>query len=775
MRNKKNAGFTMAEMLIVVAILMVLFGLTFISVMNHQRSSTQLEYDTIAREILIAAQNHLTMVKSQGYGGMDNSDFGTPGSYSGDAEKSIYYITYPSNDVPAMFDLMLPFGSIDETIRAGGSYIIRYQPSSATVLDVFYSYPGSSSMLTAKGHKLGDDPFDYYNLMEVRGEGEKSTRMDYHGAVVGWYGNLEGIPTGERLRAPSFRVINAEVLKVEVTDTNFENSKSSRLKLIIEGKSSKAKKSYLLRKEDSTNPNNIMTNEDGVRIWYDSSNYSYTILLDDVTRAPAYHFSGITSENANSFIPGEDLTIKVVAYNNTKLSNIAGADEEQSKTTNSLFADHVLDEHGNVKPACIRNIRHLENLSYDISGFSSKTVSLTILEAKQEVNLDWVDFCYQIIKQSNHSGYSSYDLVQVYSIAGKGSGAGSFFPINQSASGGTSPIPTYVYDGQGHSISNVTVSADGNVITDAGLFGNTASLSEIKNLELIDFSITGTTSAGALAGSLSNCIVTNVLARNGTNAADTNISASGNAGGLIGELKSGTVRYCAAAVIVDGRTAVAGGLIGTASGTVTSCYSGGHTTNGAYNGASYDVKGATAGGLIGNASSAEISNSYSTCSVSGTPTAGGFVGNAGGKIVGCYCTGLVWPSLNNNSIIDNAFYGSGSPGEGSGGNYIYEIINEVKLEDGSIKYKGDPSDSVLALDASAVSYNSFVGSDSTWDSTIAYDATLVKYYGGKYPLRTVLQLPVPADGSKSKSTSDYFVNTHYGDWPAPEIFIINSK
>ena len=68
----------MAELLIVVAILVALFGVAFVAVQNHQRSMTQLEYDTIAKEIFIAAQNHLTTAESQGYLGQiaDESGYG---------------------------------------------------------------------------------------------------------------------------------------------------------------------------------------------------------------------------------------------------------------------------------------------------------------------------------------------------------------------------------------------------------------------------------------------------------------------------------------------------------------------------------------------------------------------------------------------------------------------------------------------------------------------------------------------------------------------------
>ena len=57
----------MAELLIVVAIILVLLGVAFISVVSHQRSMAQLERDGIAKEIFVAAQNHLTVAYGEGY------------------------------------------------------------------------------------------------------------------------------------------------------------------------------------------------------------------------------------------------------------------------------------------------------------------------------------------------------------------------------------------------------------------------------------------------------------------------------------------------------------------------------------------------------------------------------------------------------------------------------------------------------------------------------------------------------------------------------------
>ena len=64
--KRSNSGFTMMEVLIVGSIIIALAAVAFIAVQNHQRSMKQLELDKTAREIFIAAQNHLTMEESMG-------------------------------------------------------------------------------------------------------------------------------------------------------------------------------------------------------------------------------------------------------------------------------------------------------------------------------------------------------------------------------------------------------------------------------------------------------------------------------------------------------------------------------------------------------------------------------------------------------------------------------------------------------------------------------------------------------------------------------------
>ena len=122
-RTKRNKGFTLAETLIVVAIITILSGVSFIAVQNHMRSLAQLERDGIAKEIFVAAQNHLTMAEHEGYLGLDNY-----GALENEDAGTYYFVGSGSAfDGSSLLKVMLPFGAVDETVRLGGSYIIRYQ------------------------------------------------------------------------------------------------------------------------------------------------------------------------------------------------------------------------------------------------------------------------------------------------------------------------------------------------------------------------------------------------------------------------------------------------------------------------------------------------------------------------------------------------------------------------------------------------------------------------------------------------------------------------
>lgn len=705
-RNRKNAGFSMGELLVVVAILVILMGLGFVALIQYQRTLKQLELDGIAKEIFVAAQNHLTMADSQGL--LEGKTDGTA-----DAEKDVYYFvggkggTSPDNGSTAL-SLMLPFASVDETVRAGGSYVIRYQKTGARVLDVFYAQPDNSRF----GHTFTDG--EYTTLLDLRGDDHKSNRRscgtDKH--VIGWY-NGDGLTEGKPLAKPTLQIINAERLVVKVTNPNTSGLLAEQnefddliIQLQITGMSSGAE--CVIPLADGTGK--------------PKPNYEY--VLDDIT-AENGHFSQrvVSKDVLKPFIPGENISVQVKAWHkNSEAAIVYSA----SKQTNSLFASMDEVENPTTKlldhrTAYIANIRHLENLGTNVSGYSGRfgTDGVLTVEAKAEQinDLSWPDFLEKIAAQKK---MEQKDV----RVTGT-SKAGVYLPAN----------PNYPldYDGQGYRISDIAVEHDGA----AGIFGK-----------------------------LNNSNIKRVLVCNDNTKDDSalEITGTGSTGALVGVMNGGSIDSCAAAVYVRSSNGSAGGLIGQTTGTVsvTKSYSGGHTIDGVYQNSDsgqgrYNVNAKdNAGGLIGTASGTEVTNSYSTCSAKGDAS-GGLIGSAsGGNVTTCYATGLV-----GGNRTKGAFIGSGTLGTLTGNAY-YSIINGEVPAIGS-----DPENTeVAAFDGDLDSYNKFL---TMLNPAQPYDDALRTYYGGQYALKTISQLA--AAGTDAPA----WVSAHYGDWPAPETLVVNVK
>ena len=757
-RKRGNSGFTMAELLIVVAIIGVLAGVSFVAVQTHQKNLKRLELDSVARQIFVAAQNHLTMAENENYQGVNPVSNSNAYGKKDDARKEghVYYfeVNRGSNewaDKNTLLDQMLPFGSVDENVRTG-NYIICYQPESATVLDVFYS----------------EGTIEYSSTMlDLRGDNKASARRDFD-PMIGWYGWEEGIsaiklPEGAWLEQPRIEIENAEKLTVKVADMNKDNKDKNdiTLQLIItglnlSGEATDSQFLLVLKGPDELKDSRVTesTEED----------WDYVVTLDDIIEHSGdvnMHFSKL---DWTKFVPGQDISIQAVAFNSKALTNVAKSDIEK---TNSLF--ERIEIEGDTITAYINNIRHLENLSNEISGLDIGS-GYNPRTAVQTSDLIWDDFVNKVQEGT----------LQITDSEGKSITAeGCFMPVNLN----------YVlsYDGQYHNITGITV----NHTSDAGLFGKLDKAgTAIANLSLIDFSIAanGSGNAGALAGTMENCTVSNVLARNSSDSLSHKVSsAGGSAGGLIGSAENCNVGKSAAALIVNG-SANAGGLIGTTSGgNVSACYSGGHTiydsATGAvkYSDSAFNVTGTTtAGGLIGDAGNTTIENCYSTCSVSGA-TAGGLVGSSTGTIARSYCTGLV-----KGVTTQGAFAGSlvKAPTDCA----YFEIINESKDDStGSFTYMnavGKPASgiAITPFDATAQSYNLFVGAPSDWEKSSPYNKKLIDYYHdedkiARFTLHTVRKLGATVQTEPQVTggitTPADFVAVHYGDWPVPEIFVLN--
>jgi hypothetical protein len=175
-----------------------------------------------------------------------------------------------------------------------------------------------------------------------------------------------------------------------------------------------------------------------------------------------------------------------------------------------------------------------------------------------------------------------------------------------------------VFDGRGHSISNLTIRGENN--SHLGLFGSIDRYGQVKNVVLrnarvrdsLGGSMAGTL-AGESSGTIENC------------AADGYIEIGGsNAGGLIGANIYGVVRDCRADCITNGDHGI-GGLIGSNRGTVSNCVASGKVIG------KYLI-----GGLASeNTGIGEIINCASSADLHGGPEnvfVGGLVGKNEAKI-----------------------------------------------------------------------------------------------------------------------------------------------
>ena len=750
-------GFTLAEVLVTVAIILILAGVTFVSVVQYQKNLRLMEMDGTAKEIFIAAQNHLSV--AQASGDLDrlaekaksatDSPIGTSlasaPSYAGNASGHYYYVIHnvtsgiesctPSGS-GAILQMMLPFGALDETVATSGNYAIVYELKSASVVAVLYSGAGNASFGNAAVINFSDD--DVSNINKIYND--KSARKSYQKggvtAIVGCYTGKAGsaaIPT-ETLEAPKLEVKNENKLHVLVHEAN----NTDNITLVITGEQSGTIARRLLNQ-------NV---EDG----YTKTSGTFDVTLDDITGDGKYRFSQLINEcrfkpdvAGSDFIPGENIIISAIA---SSTSALATPKESAKYTVSSLFDDvnETTNSTGDTK-IYIKNLRHLENLGANVSGFTAALGNGTTSGSSKVVNITAVQ--KNDITMFSFDGLRDAANKQIY---GSGTFARTFIAANVDY-----PLS---YDGGSHEIYDLTIAgyhADG-AEANAGIFGTVTSALSVKNLVLRNDKIPKTSTsanAGMLLGKTSaNLTVDGVLAYyheesyNADNDSRVEVVATANngiAGGLIGRVSGGKldVKNSAAAVYVKGGSA-AGGLIGSVDGavaesTIVQSYAGGHTKNGVYDteienkvpknqGAGrYNVQASGyAGGFIGmTTDKVSMSAVYSTASAYSTDAnkSGSFSGNTNVK----FATG-------------NNYYAIGPH---NGTDASADDTTKAQLTAGQNRRQATAYDRTL------------MGATET-SAHPAMDKT-------SYPLNTVRHLCAASVDDKDLP---WFIKEHVGDWGA---------
>ncbi len=839
-----------------IAIILILAGFGFVNVIENQRRLHLREMDDTARQIFIAAQNHLTVAEASGqwdyeklykkaieeddnkedeYNFFGGRNSGAHSIYTWLKTESnrYYYVTKNDLNYDTAIKYILPFGAIDETVRNGaGQYIILYDAKAATINGVFYTADGSFS--------FNDATTVYSKYIKDKEENSDARRTrSKQKPVIGWYGPGKAEDVDDSgLYRPIVTIENAENLVLNIVDHNEKNNvtgSSDKIKIVIKGLQSTSTFETLILQagktanvEDEANPkfkkldkpinDSIWSAKLGTYKGEDYSAWNYRVYLDSVTMKNR-HFADIFG--SAGFIPGEDIEITV------SIVKESGGVSKESKSavvkTNSLFGSLTSSASNN--SATIVNGRHLQNLSYDIShvGYkNNKTDSadpdLSIPNASINYSITWndtrtlavnedpVDF----IRRVDKSGYCTKtdDKVCVYNYGSDevNQGKEQFSSIRNKNLTSIS--------GNMNDLINFDIIEDPSS-SGAGLVAKTESSTfSIENLKLINPKIEGaSTNTGAFVGTADNSLtLTSCAAYNAAykdekwedfdNSSQTLCisSSSGSVGGLVGNMKAGTITNSVASLYVkasgttSGDAGDAGGLVGTCTGSVniTDSYVGGHTAGSAtsdidligyYQGVTtgtergrYNIisAGGAAGGLIGSYADGKITNCYSTCSANGKTAAGGFIGNAaGGKIENAYCTGRIGGDGTKGAFIGSSTSTISISTDANKQSYYFQIINNDMPALGS---SAKNITTVKAIDENLNSYNLFTDFTES-ENANAYDAGLARIYGeNHYTLKTINSTgndTSHALSGKAAENAPEWLTTHYGDWPAPETLVVN--
>ena len=607
-------GFTMAEVLMVVAIMGILAAVSFMGVFAMRRNMTQTKADKNAELIFEAAQRQLiSMVAFDSDGTMS---FASKTRANG-LQEPVGLDVLNVDDFNMILNANPGSAPADDTLQAlllkdqvsddlyNKGWIVEYDNTSLQVKSVFYFEDGAYT-------DFYTDASTNQNLRASR-----ANRLNYQkeqGKVVGYYdGSTSSIKANELKVTGSLKIENKEELianaGIVVSGKEPANQKY-KMYITTTGKSSDAKVTQVVE---------LSANDLTVDPWTKKKTVSVSIVLDSLKDGKQFKdtYGSITSDGVNflkdtangyvsvngitstltvdydttetytstDFIPGEDvlITLKVQTEDGAINDTVSGE-------TNSLYAEK-LDDAGSYV-AYIEYGRHLQNLDTATSALDLDDFA-TIAAHKVTYN-DMVAIQRASIYFAKLEDDADSEWLKVYETPQK-----KFVPIKntylKSYTGGTK-VGEYV-------ISDLI--CDTTQKDNAGLFAEFSG-DKIEFVTLINERIKGSSATangaiGGLAGKVSGSASKKVeiigcqaymndtltaLGMAGTNGAKNNwMNHAQNIGGLIGESnRTLEISYCSAAnVITDAINA--GGLVGVGKKVVlersyADCYLGGKNVGG---------------------------------------------------------------------------------------------------------------------------------------------------------------------------------------------------
>lgn len=340
--KQNNSGFTLSEVLIAVAILIVLLGLAMIPITRHQRDLRQTELDAKAEIVYHAAQNKLSELLANGrisdcYA-EDLQPLNNTPLDAAERKTSLHYVTSAAKTGEgSAAAAILPEDQVDRQLW-DNHWVIELDPASGSVYAVFYS------------EKPLTYDFDSFNPLRFR-DGRLSA-----GATVGYYGgdSVQSEITGKL--TPHMEIINKEQLLLRVTcDTPMEPLHF-----------------YVTVSDGVHSTSRIELT--GSEVKTDYLTYTATMVLDSLT--DGMRFGQQARFKNKNLTPGADLTITVEVTCENRLVDSASG----TLTANSLFAEVRGGD-----TAVVTYARHLQNLD------TASRLPDSITRAVQEQDIQFVN------------------------------------------------------------------------------------------------------------------------------------------------------------------------------------------------------------------------------------------------------------------------------------------------------------------------------------------------------------------------------------------------
>lgn len=401
-RRKGKAGFTMSELLIVVAIVIVLFAVAVLSLVTIQKNLRQKELDSKAEILYVAAQNRMSELRAGGYESLyqydENKDNGVAkvgliplDAPEEDAEDAItkdtlcYVVSANRVEVGKAAASVLPESSVDAELW-NNHWVIEYDPESGSVYGAFYSEEEITS-----GDVSTTLP-TYLNRMRVR-----QTRL-HSGAKIGYYGGARVISGTTDTLKPDISIDNREKLTATFYCNNpYADELTFNIK-VSDGRNEYVKvvKYSELRQLNS-------------KTWY------YTWVMDSLESEKTRFYN----QTDHKLACGTDITVTLSVESQN--ANVDG--KSYTRKTNSLLRYAEGTPAGTALIAYGRHLQNLDEASH-VSDTITRAVQVSDLSFADDTadNEDWYSFygddTFTPITNKNlksYDGYSEVDNVKLYS------------------------------------------------------------------------------------------------------------------------------------------------------------------------------------------------------------------------------------------------------------------------------------------------------------------------------------------------------------------------